>query len=454
MDVKASVQSYKEELLARLATLVAINSEEGKAEDDAPFGKGPKEALQVALGMMEKDGYVVKNLDNYIGYAEMGEGDQVIGVIGHLDIVPARLEDGWASDPFTLSMDENEVLYGRGVSDDKGAMVASMIAMNIVRDMNVPMNKRVRLILGCNEETGSKCLAHYVKEEGHVDYGFTPDGDFPCVHGEKGMVRLHFKSKNTKILNIEGGRASNVVCAKCRVEVLKQSYCSKKLNDYFNNHNMKFEIESLEDRDVITVYGQAAHASTPELGVNAICYLMEGLKLAGYQDDFVKFFTEHFGVNYDGDLLGCKVSDEYGMLTMVPSTIHMEDGVISGNVDIRYPVTLCSKKIVKMMEDRLEDDFGLIEVGFTVEPLFFAKDSKLVSSLLEAYQETTGDYESQPITLGGGTYAKGIDNTIAFGCAFPNMNYHIHDVNEFVPLDHLMKQVEIYVAAILKLLAL
>lgn len=175
MDTKARVKQYEELLVKRLGELVSINSVEGTPTNDAPFGEGPKEALQTALKMMEEDGYRTVNLDNYIGYAEMGEGEDVIGIIGHLDVVPAKKEDGWDTDPFT-QVEKDGVLYGRGVSDDKGAVVASMIAMNVLRDLNVPLKKRIRLIMGTNEESGSRCLKHYVEKEGHVTLGFTPDG--------------------------------------------------------------------------------------------------------------------------------------------------------------------------------------------------------------------------------------------------------------------------------------
>ena len=401
------VYEYKEELLSRLGKLISINSVEGTPEPDAPFGKGPKVALETALEMMKADGFDTVNLDNYIGYAEIGSGEKLIGIIGHLDVVPANVKDGWDSDPFEM-VEKDGVLYGRGVSDDKGAMVASMIALKVIKDMNIPLTKRIRLIFGTNEETGSKCLKHYVEKEGSVDYGFTPDGDFPGVHGEKGMIAMRYLSKNTAIKDIQGGAAKNIVCRNCYVVIDKNSFSRKTLEDYFNNENLEFSIENIDENDVkISVQGIAAHASLPELGKNALSYLMDGLK---------------------------------------------QNGVIEGSIDIRFPVTLTSRKVLKLMEGHLEDENGVIEVLSAHEPLFFPIDSPLVSALCSAYREVTGDKEAQPITLGGGTYAKGIDNTIAFGCAFQGKDYHIHDANEYVEINELLLQAEIYVAAILKFL--
>lgn len=451
MDAKARVQSYEAELVERLGKLVEVNSVEGKPTADAPFGEGPKEVLHRALDMMTQDGFKTVNLDNYVGYAEMGEGEEVIGIIGHLDVVPADKNDGWDTDPFTM-VEKDGILYGRGVSDDKGAVVASMIAMKVLRDMQVPVNKRIRLIMGTNEETGSKCLAHYVEKEGDVNYGFTPDGDFPGVYGEKGMLRAVYRSKQTKLLDLQGGMAANVVCARCKVKVEKNSYSNKKLFDYFSNNSIEYDIKENDDFDEIEVYGIPAHASTPELGTNAISYLLVGLKEAGLQDSFVDFYCNHFGLTTDGSLMGCACEDEYGALTENNGVISMKDGIVEGTIDIRFPVTKSVKQILKMLENRLEDEDGTIEILGSAEPLFYPPESPLVSCLVNAYREVTGDMESQPMTMGGGTYAKGIGNTIAFGCAFPGKDYHIHNANEYVEIRELLLQAEIYVQALLKLL--
>lgn len=451
-DVKAMVAAHREELIEKLSRLIRINSAEGEPMPDAPFGKGPREALDCALGMMAEDGFRTVDLDHYAGYAEMGEGDQLIGIIGHLDVVPADMSDGWDSDPFEPVIKDG-VMYGRGVSDDKGAVIASLIAMKVIREMGVPLNKRIRLIMGTNEERGSKCLAYYVQKEGHVDWGFTPDGEFPGVFGEKGMIGAVYRCPSSSILAISGGSARNVVCPKVTVRVEKCSYSRKKLTDWFHNSSVGFDIAETDAYDEITVTGKAAHASTPELGVNALSSLMTALNEAGFQDPFVRFYCSHFGMHTDGVGMDCSCHDEYGALTLNNGVIGMKDGVIEGTIDIRFPVSMTARSVVKLMENRLKDADGEVEILNTVEPLFFQPDSTLVQSLLKAYRDVTGDTESEPMTIGGGTYAKGIHNTIAFGCAFPGRDYHIHNTNEFAAVDELLLQAEIYVQAILNLLA-
>ncbi len=452
MDVRERVEGYKDLLLKRLAELVAINSEEGESRADAPFGDGPKEALLKALEMLEEDGVRTTNLDNYIGYGEIGEGKELIGVVGHLDIVPAHMEDGWNTNPFEM-VEKDGIVYGRGVSDDKGAVVASMIALKIIKDMNIPLHKRIRLIIGTNEETGSKGLAYYVEKEGSPDYGFTPDGDFPCIHGEKGAVGLQYTSKSTNIKDIKGGTAKNIVCRTCYAVVEKASFSKKKLEDFFNNHNITYTLEDVDDVNVkITTVGVAAHASLPELGVNAISYLLVGLKEAGFVDPFVDFYNKYYGLETDGKSLGLDLKDEYGALTLNNGVISMNDGVIEGWSDIRFPVKYITRTISKIVKELEENEGGSITFMGGAEPLFYPVESPLVQSLVSAYREVTGDEVNQPMVIGGGTYAKGIGNTIAFGCGFPGKDYHIHDANEWCSIEELLKQVEIYVAGILKLL--
>ncbi len=450
--IKSRVEGYREELLHRLSALVAIASVQGEAQADAPFGAQPAKALDTALEMLRADGFKTVNLDHYAGYAEIGEGEKLIGVVGHLDVVPADKADGWTYDPFKMT-EKDGVLYGRGVSDDKGAVVASMIALNVIKDAGIPLKKRIRLIMGTNEETGSRGLQYYVEKEGHVDLGFTPDGDFPAIHGEKGMISATYRSKETSIRSIQGGAARNIVCAKVTCTVDKNTFSNKKLSDYFNNNDVRYELKENEETADITVFGKAAHASLPKQGINAISHLFAALRSAGLQDPFVEFYTDHFGVETNGaSLCGTLLQDDYGELTLNNGMITMHDGVIEGSIDIRFPVTMSARQVLKAMEEHLEDENGSIHINSTVEPLFFPLDSPLVSCLAGAYADMTGDHEHQPLVIGGGTYAKEIHNTIAFGCAFPGNDYHIHDVDEWVRIDELLLQAEIYVEGLCRLL--
>ncbi|MBQ9987579.1 MAG: Sapep family Mn(2+)-dependent dipeptidase [Erysipelotrichales bacterium] len=449
MDIKKMVQDHREEMIAKLQQLVSYESVKGEASAEYPFGKVAADCLADALGMCDDLGFKTVNLDNYVGYAEIGSGEKLIGLLGHLDVVP--LGNGWTKDPLGKDL-INGRLYGRGTSDDKGPVVASMIAMKIVQELRPELNKRIRLIMGCDEESGSSCLAYYVKKEGHMDYGFTPDGPFPLCHGEKGHVRLEITA-STALRNIHAGLAVNVVPNLCESEVKKDSFDVEKLDAYFKANDIAYTLEDMDDEYVsLKVRGVAAHASTPEHGKNAVSYTVMGLTAAGYSDDFTEFYANHIGLTYDGSLLGCACKDNYGELTFNVGVIRCEDHKVTVLVDIRYPITLKSTDVCGMIKETGYAGNATVKVTSANEPLFFEVDSPLVKMLLDAYRGVTGD-QSEPVTMGGGTYARGIHNCVAFGGMFPNSeNTHMHDADEFIEIDELLLQCEIYVHAILNLL--
>jgi len=206
MNIKEEIHSLSEEMLTNLGRLVAIDSQLGTPAEGKPFGEGPAKALEEGLKIADELGFKTVNLDNYCGYAEMGEGDEIVGIAGHLDIVPVGGD--WTYDPFKLTR-EGDHVYGRGTTDDKGPILEALYAMKLLRDHGVKLNKRVRLIMGCNEETGSRCMAHYNQVAEELSCGFTPDANFPCIHGEKGQLGMMAYSKNTRILSMNGGFVSN-----------------------------------------------------------------------------------------------------------------------------------------------------------------------------------------------------------------------------------------------------
>lgn len=450
MDYKKEVEKNKENLFNILRKLVSYNSIDKRGEDGTPFGVDNKNCLERALQIGSSFGLRFKNMDNYCGYLEIGEGEELIGIVCHLDIVPAG--DGWNTDPFVLT-EKNGFLYGRGTSDDKGAAAASIIALKIINDLNIDLNNtRVRLVLGCNEETGSNCMKYYNEKGEKFTCGFTPDSEFPCVIGEKGLIKCSFKGNNTSIIDIRGGSASNVVCGRCEIKVASASYDKGKLLAYMDENDLSIDIREKNKYDEIVVIGKSAHASLPFLGVNAITHTIIGLSIAGFEDDFVDSYCKIIDVENSGKYLGIDWKDCYCALTMVNGTIEKKDDVIVGSIDIRVPVTISVLEIVKKIES-MSYDYIELDVDSYNESLFYKEDSYLVQSLMKAYQKVTRDYDSRPIISGGGTYAKSLKNCIAFGCEFPNNENNIHNANERVSISELLLQVELYINAIIELIS-
>ena len=452
MDIKEKIHATTEELLSNMERLVAIDSQLGTPAEGMPFGEGPAKVLHEALQIADELGFKTVNLDNYCGYAEMGEGEEIVGIAGHLDIVPAGGD--WTYDPFKLTR-EGDYVYGRGTTDDKGPVMEALYAMKLLRDSGVKLNKRVRLIMGCNEENGSRCMEHYNEVAEELSCGFTPDASYPCIHGEKGMLGMLATSKNTKIISINGGFVFNAVCDACTAEIPAEEGLKGRLEAAFAETKLQ-EYKVTEEDGKITIYakGVSAHASTPAFGVNAAGVIFDCLAKAGFEDDFVEFYNEHIGTSCDGAGVGLKFEDEYGALTLCNGIVKTEDGIISCTIDIRVPVTLKAADVRTMCEARLEDENGRIEIGEIGDPLFFPRESPLVNALYKAYVDVTGDTEHEPMVIGGGTYAKSLKNIIAFGPEKLGMDYHIHSADEFILVSEMEEAVLIYMEAIKNLLAI
>ena len=442
MEVKEFIEKNYENMKADLASLVKYNSV--FSEDAEPYGSQNRLVLDEALKLMQEKGLKTTNLDYHCGYGETGEGKKLIGILAHLDVVPAGV--GWTSDPFIVA-ERDGSLYGRGVSDDKGAAVASMYALKYLIDEKYPFKKRVRLILGCNEENGSLCIRHYVKNDEMIDYGFTPDGEFPGIYAEKGMIGGKIIGHNSKIIDIDGGTVSNAVCKEVTAKLPLDSFNVDKLKAYLDEHNIKYNIE-IVDVISLTVYGVAAHASTPDLGVNAINYMFEALYEADFNDSFINFFHRSFGLTLHGELLGYgDVMDDISDTSINFGIAKKRGNDIIVSLDMRFPVKSNSDKCFALLE-KCEDEENEFALGSKVEPLYFDQNSPMIQALKKAYVDITGDKESEMEAIGGGTYAKAIKNCIAFGCEFPGEPNHIHDVDERLPIESFKKQVEIYIEAI------
>ncbi|MGN1405521.1 MAG: Sapep family Mn(2+)-dependent dipeptidase, partial [Erysipelotrichaceae bacterium] len=331
-------------------------------------------------------------------------------------------------------------VYGRGVTDDKGAVIASLYAIKYLLDTGYKFKKRVRLIVGCNEESGSRCIKHYVEKEGHIDYGFTPDADFPGIYGEKGMVGGLFAGKSDKILDIKGGDASNVVCKKVTCTLKPGCIDENKLDIFFKEHNINYEFND----NVLTVYGKAAHASLPDLGVNAINYLMCALYAAGIDDEFVSNFDKYIGLSLHGEKLGLEeVKDDVTNTSINIGLAFVQDENICLSIDCRFPIKTNKQTVVPYFEKM--ENFKLVNA---IDPLYFDVNSPFIRALEKAYRDVTGDNQSKMQAIGGGTYAKSIHNCIAFGPEFIGEVSNIHDANECLSIESLKKATMIYIEAI------
>ena len=431
------MKKEEKQLIESLRQLISIRSVkyDGKetytSAPGRPFGEGIADALSYTLSLCEAFGMRVKNCDGYAGYAEIGEGKEMIGILSHLDVVPEG--NGWDYPPYGGEIHQGR-LYGRGAIDDKGPALAVVFAVKELIDEGFVFGKRVRLIFGTDEENDWEDMEYYAANEECPHMGFTPDADFPLVYGEKGILQADFVMRLTRDsgLRIEGGEASNAVPDRCRVWV------------------------GDEKAPVIEETGTAAHASIPWEGDNAISKAMEkipesGIEISDEGRRFVEFYKKKIGRCLHGEKMGCDFEDrESGKLTFNAGRIRSRQEEIRLSVDIRCPVTIRSEQVVEKLKGAA-DEYGIaLEKIDFMKPVYSSCDSPLAKTLLAVYREETGDYR-EPLTMGGGTYARAMDNIVAFGPLFPGREETEHMKNEYILVDDLLRIQSIYKKAIERL---
>jgi len=454
MDFKKAIETNMEPLINDIAASCRINSVEGEPEPGMPFGKGVADALAFMLEKGEELGFKTTNYDNYVAEIEYGDGEEIVGILGHVDVVPAG--DGWDYDPWGGTITEDKII-GRGTLDDKGPLLTCMYAMKILKDLNVPLKRKIRVILGTNEETDWGCMNHYINvvKPQLPTIAFSPDSNFPLTYAEKGLVQFTLTREISENIEIEGGSAFNSVPSSVKIAL-----------DCKYKEALKAAIEASEEKDsytvaeedgklVVTAKGIGAHAAHLEDGKNAIHLLMAllaKLPLEGELKEISDFYAEVFGMCNHGEKMGvyCE-DDDCGPITLNVSKVFVEDGKFVIGCDCRIPVAYTIASVEEKVETRVKE-FGYEYKQISTErPLYVPKDSELVTTLMAAYSKVTGDYESQPRSSGGATYSRAINNCVAFGCLLPTQVDTMHQANECLEIENLKIWLGIMVEAIYQL---
>ncbi|WP_373599699.1 dipeptidase PepV [Paraclostridium bifermentans] len=456
------VEKLREDLLNDIIDIVKIPSVEGEPVEGFPFGEGVGKALEKALEISQKLGFKTKNIDGYMGYAELGEGEDYIGVLGHLDVVPEG--SGWTYEPYGGEIDNGKI-YGRGVLDNKGPIMSALYGLKAVVDANKKLKKKVRIIFGTNEETGFNDIPYYLSKEKPPIMGFTPDCKYPVVYGERGIGKLNIQ----KIINVDGIKIygdfrSNIVPDKCFIDIYKDNihgdiidYLDNKINKENNKICISDKINIVVNKDSLTIcsYGKQAPANAPQVGENAITnmikYLLEENIMKNKElNEFFVFVNEYFYNEYYGEKLGISFEDELtGKLYLTPYELKCEGKKIILKFGVRYPMTCKIDYITEAIEKVLKYNIKLnIERNFN--PVNFDKDSYLVKSLQMAYERVTG-LDGTPTTTSGGTYAKVMPNIVPFGPSFPGQKGIAHNSDEYMDIEDIILNTKIFANAIYEL---
>ncbi|HEY8909281.1 MAG TPA: dipeptidase PepV [Desulfosporosinus sp.] len=462
MRLDQQIDLMKQDLVAAIQACIQIKSVKDveHAAPGAPFGPGIQEALEWTLALGDRFGLAVKNVDGYAGHIEIGEGD-LLGILGHIDVVPEG--DGWSVPPYSATIKDGRIL-GRGALDDKGPSLTALFAMKAIKDAQIPLNMKVRLILGTDEESGWADMDYYFKKEEVPQIGFAPDAEFPVIHAEKGILHLELsKSYATALphlVRVQGGERANIVPDAC--EVILKGIASKviaqQLKDFPFPDGVSGKLTSQEtDQETkLTVKGVGAHGSLPQNGKNAILYALQFLRTLPLNQEeqlILDFILAHPGTGFYGEGFGIALSDEpSGKLSLNLGILELTSDKVRFVIDIRYPVTYKRDDIFLPIQKIAQSEHLSIHVLTHQEAHHVPKDSPLVQSLLKAYADVTG-LEPFAFAIGGGTYAKALPQGVAFGPVFPGEPDVIHCADEYISIDNLLLTTKVYAQAILNIAA-
>jgi succinyl-diaminopimelate desuccinylase len=471
------IDEYRGEMIRTLQELIAIPSVRGHEEKNMPFGRAVDDALKYMLRLGEEAGFLTHNEDNWGGHIDYRvpvEGDReseakTLGILVHLDVVPEGSD--WDYPPYggvLVETPEGQRIYGRGTMDDKGPTIAAFYAMKALKDEGFLPQKNIRMILGLDEETSWDGMKQYLEKVSAPDFSFTPDADFPVIHGEMGILVFELvlklnpsekgRTEGLRLRSIDGGTAANSVADVAGATIMSSDYdhVKKKLLEF--KARTGYDIKSIGRGKSLRIQatGRAAHGATPWNGENAISILMMFLGELSFLEedrmDFIQFYNEKIGFQFHGQSLNCGFSDDLsGKLILNVGMIHMDDEIAKLTINIRYPITLDQERVYEGIMP-LVDEYGMGIVKLNNKaPIFVPVEDPLVQTLLKVYRKHTGDMESKPMVIGGGTYARAVPGAVAYGAKFPGAPEVQHRKNEYIEVDSLIKTAKIYADAIYEL---
>ena len=449
MDFRKYVDKYKDEAVSFLQQLVKINSilDLKTKSDKAPFGQGINDCLETFLKKAQMDGFDCLNDDGYALRIKLkGKSDESIAVLGHLDVVP--VDESWTYPPFSATI-KDHLMYGRGTTDDKGPVVASYMALKILKEEGFLLNKNIELILGTDEETAWRGIHHYMEKYQIPALGFSPDADWPIINGEKGILRLDIIGDGLKSFSLEGGQVYNAVIGSACARL--DSDLSQPFMEYLKEHKLNGDVRIEGNTYNYHLIGKTAHAMAPQMGVNA------GLHLARFLNNHInhptlRFITDCLYNDFNLQKLGMKVEHEVmGIVTSNVGIIEIDEEHTRITLDIRFPIGFNFDDFKEAFKNILRV-YGLsYELKENREPHYVDINSDLVKTLYKSYTKYTNDFINKPKTIGGGTYAKILKHGVAFGMEDPTKPSVCHISDEYIDLNRFFEAIAIYADAIYEL---
>jgi len=441
------LEAHESDLIEDLRTMLRFESLEEPAEPNAPFGKGCRQALDFALKLGESWGMRTRDVEGYAGHAEFGDSEKLIMALGHLDVVPVG--DGWKHDPFGAEIDSGYI-YARGAEDDKGPTMATFYAARALKETGADLPARIRVVFGCNEESGFACVKKYFSVEEAPTFGIAPDSGWPLYHAEKGIANIILKGSSPhgplRLVSLVGGQRPNIVIDKAEavIEIAPELLeATRSSTDEYWDKNVTFTFDG--NRCTISALGKAAHGSTPFAGDSAAVRILRAVAEFAPPEQSKEYSKLLMLGHPSGVGLGIHGEDIVSQdLTSNIGIVETENERFIFTVNVRYPVTWTGAELREKCERYLRKELPSLEmVAFDDSPpLYFPVDQEPVTTLVNIYRQETGD-DTPPGVMGGGTYARAVPNTVSVGTGWDG-DGPAHQNDERIHVSHPLKMAKIY----------
>lgn len=415
-----------------------------------------KNALVFLKDLYEKYGFECEIYDDYL-LSHFKNGKKSIGLFAHADVVPA--DDGWTiTSPFEPKI-VNGDLFARGASDDKSAVIISLYALRVIKELNIPFNSSLVCFAGANEETTMQDVKNYVKSHTPPDFSLVLDAGFPVYYGDKGMLwlMLTFNDSNFEdLIDLSGGNAYNIILGEANAKV---KYSEPLYNELLSNE----KITVSKKDNIIEIYakGISSHGAMPYNSVNAGGIILEALcnaKSFSQNDKEQLLFPLAILTTYDGEILNIKSEDEiYRDTTASNGILKIEDGKLKLSLDIRYGKTFTPESLISNLKLFLEKKNISFEIAKNGAPHHTSLENKYIHACMKAYREHTGNFDAMPRINAGGTYLRFLPSCIETGtttkhCTTPLPSGHgaAHQRDECINLEGFFEGLEIIIKMLIE----
>ncbi|MBR4471178.1 MAG: Sapep family Mn(2+)-dependent dipeptidase [Erysipelotrichaceae bacterium] len=426
-QIGKKINEFENTYLNDLQKLIRIPSvHQDRSGKEEPFGKEIRNCFDEFLKIGERLGFESFDDEGYACGFVMGEGNEEIAVLGHLDVVDAGDPSLWNDPPYQLS-NHDGILYGRGVNDDKGPLLAALYAMYLLKQKGLPFRRKIRLIAGGAEETTWEGIRHYFEKYPQPLFGFSPDGDFPIVNGEMGIMKFSFLfDMNDSEISIVSDTPNNLVC----------------------DHIIYKDNETVRE-----YHGKRALSRHPERGQNAVWQFVE--------DDIpvrnetlkncIDLLKRYFAHDNKGMKSGLYANDEkMGESSLCLTKMYTDNHILIVKLDLRYPATLKTEEIKAKLEEIAKQADARLQIDEEKKCLYLDENSEFIKALKDSYEIVIGE-KADCIVKKGASYARALEIGVAFGASFPGEVSDCHMPNEKMPLSSLKKAIEIYYEALYRL---